>query len=99
MAIHDFSRLFAAVTRVFQKATEDDLANLEDALDIPIHGDNWNSQDGRTANNPRGALEAASGEGGQRMVNRYSDPQPQSGISADYVDARFTEIEKALTAV
>lgn len=99
MATRNFSRLFAAVARSFQKASEDDLRDLEDALDIPVHGDAWNSQDGRTENNPRGALEAASGEGGQRMVNRYSDPQPQTGVSADYVNARFEEVEKALTAV
>jgi hypothetical protein len=59
MAQRNFGKTFAAVSRIFSTAKAEDLADLEDALDVPAAGDNWNSQDGRVANNPTGATESA----------------------------------------
>src|SRR5690242_656756 len=100
MASHDFSKMFAIVSRVFRKASEDDLRDLEDALSVDVAADNWNQRrsDGETKNNTTGPMESASGKGADQMVGRYSDPQPQSGISADYAE-RFEQMEKAIIAI
>jgi hypothetical protein len=97
----DFGKVFAAMSRITAKASEDDLKDLEDALDIDAPArDNWNGSDRNVENNPTGSEERMSGGGGAEMVNRYSDPTPQSSAAAyDEFSARLDGVEEAVKSI
>jgi hypothetical protein len=97
----DFSRVFGTLASIFKNVPDDKIADLQDALDVDAAGDNWNSEDGRTRNDPVGREEAASGGGATRMVAAYSDVTRQEGISADYaaMGDRLSDLEKSFNAL
>jgi hypothetical protein len=96
----NYSGIFRSLSRAFSKSA-DEAADLEDKVDVPVHGDNWNSEDGHVAGLNMGPSERMSGGGSERMQPHYSNPTRQDGISADYeaMSRRLGDLEKAVTAV
>jgi hypothetical protein len=105
-----FNKLLVSMSRVFKAAESSGaLRDLEDALDVPVHGDLFN--DGSRGLTPRvttGPAESASGSGAEKMVGNYSDLATQTGISAAYAkiaeelastSKRVQSVEKSVVAI